>query len=149
MITDEQARDIALFFLFSLMDQKVALEAAHRAIAQVKALPPDATRVDITRIMKRGFDTHRKMLARNQPTEMSDTALIFAKGADLASWEKFHRASSDAEITAIVLTKILGYSEDDAAKAFQVSLGTMKYRVAKGVRQLGAALPKDGARGTT
>lgn len=145
MITDEQTREIALFFLFSLLDQRVALQAAHKAIAQVKSLPTEEgviSKSDIALILKRGFESHRKLLPRNQPTEISETALAFPEGTDFATWQKFHLVASDQEITAVVMSKILGYDDAVMAEGFQVSIGTMKYRISKGIRQLGTVVPK-------
>jgi DNA-directed RNA polymerase specialized sigma24 family protein len=76
---------------------------------------------------------------------MSDRVLSFPAGTDFNTWQKFYRSSSDAEVTAIVLTRILGYPEAAVAEGFSVSAGTMKYRVAKGIRQLGAVLSKTGS----
>jgi hypothetical protein len=149
MISSGQAQEIALFYLLSLMDEKLALSAAHKSIAELKATKPleDGThdRADVARILRRGFDTHRKMLSRNRPTDMGETILTFPSGTDFVTWQKFCRASSDAEVTAVVLTKILGFSEGHVAEGFNVSSGTMKYRVAKGVRQLGNVLAKTGS----
>ncbi len=148
MVSSEQARDIALFFLLSLMDEKQALQAAHKSIAQLKAMNSingHYDRADVARVLRKAFDIHRKQLSRNRPTEMSDKVLSFPEGTDFATWQKFYRSSSDPEVTAIVLTQILGYSEAAAAEGFNVSAGTMKYRVAKGIRQLGAVLAKSGS----
>ncbi len=150
MVSSDQAREIALFYLLSLMDEKLALSAAHKSIAQLKAMKPlengTHDRVDVARILRKGFDTHRKMLQRNRPTEMSERILWFPDGTDFATWQKFYRSSSDAEVTAIVLTRILGFPEAAVAEGFNVSSGTMKYRVAKGTRQLGNVLSKSGSR---
>lgn len=149
MVSSDQAREIALFYLLSLMDEKLALSAAHKSIAQLKAIKPleDGThdRVEVARILRKGFDAHRKMLSRNRPTEMSEGVLRFPEGTDLATWQKFYRSSSDGEVTAVVLTRILGYAEAEVAEGFNVSAGTMKYRVAKGIRQLGGMLAKTGS----
>jgi hypothetical protein len=149
MVSSDQAREIALFYLLSLMDEKLALSAAHKSIAQLKAMKPrddgKHDRADVARILRKGFDTHRKMLSRNRPTEMSETLLGFPEGTDFATWQKFYRSSSDAEVTAVVLARILGYPEASIAEGFSVSAGTMKYRVAKGVRQLGNVLAKAGS----
>lgn len=145
MITDTQAREVALFFLLSLVDQKVALQAAHKAVAQIKALAPvgsnEVSRIEVAGVLKRGFEQHRKLLPRNQPTEMSDTTLVFPEGTDFATWQKFYLQASDAEITSVILVKILGFTEEEVAESFNVSLGTVKYRVAKGVRQLSTVVP--------
>lgn len=148
MVSSEQARDIALFFLLSLMDEKLALQAAHKTIAQLKSMSSDRAMpaaADTARILRRAFDVHRKQLSRNRPTEMSDTILTFPDGTDFLTWQKFYRSSSDAEVTALILTHVLGYPEIAVAEGFNVSTGTMKYRVAKAIRQLGAALSKTGS----
>lgn len=149
MVSSDQAREIALFYLLSLMDEKLALSAAHKSIAQLKAMKPreDGThdRADVARLLRKGFDTHRKQLSRNRPTEMSEALLGFPEGTDLATWQKFYRSSSDAEVTAVVLARVLGYPEAALAEGFNVSAGTMKYRVAKGVRQLGNVLARAGS----
>lgn len=147
MVSSDQAREIALFFLLSLMDEKLALSAAHKSIAQLKAMSVSGSepeRADVARVLSRAFDSHRKQLSRNRPTEMSSSVVTFPAGTDFASWQKFYRASSDAEVCAVVLVRVLGFSENDVASGFNVSTGTMKYRVAKGVRQLGGALAKAG-----
>lgn len=147
MVSAEQAREIALFFLLSLLDQKQALQAAHKSIAQLKGMKFEGethSQAAISRVLHKTFESQRKMLSRNRPTEMSETAVRFPAGADFATWQKFHRASNDAEITAVVLTKVIGFSEDAVADGFNISTGTMKYRVAKGMRQLGAVLAKTG-----
>lgn len=148
MVSSDQAREIALFYLLSLMDEKLALSAAHKSIAQLKTLKPQVgghfDRIDVARVLRRGFDTHRKMLSRNRPTEMGERILWFPEGTDFNTWQKFYRSSSDAEVTAVVLTRVLGYSEAQVAEGFNVSSGTMKYRVAKGIRQLGNLLSKAG-----
>lgn len=148
MVSAEQAREVALFYLLSLMDEKQALQAAHKTIAQLKSMNSVEgvyAHSDIARLLRRGFDAQRKQLSRNQPHEITAGALQFPEGTDFATWQKFHRASADGEITAVVLAKIFGYNEADMAEGFGVSAGTMKFRVAKGMRQLGAVLAKAGS----
>ncbi|MES2963905.1 MAG: hypothetical protein V4760_08440 [Bdellovibrionota bacterium] len=143
MITDEQARGIALFCLFTLMDEKTALAAAHKAVAAAKAASPRASRspsdVALVTILRKTFDSHRKQLARNRPIE-APTRWSFPDGVDVEAWTKFHKDSSDGEIVSLVLAKILKFPEEAIAEGLGVSLGTLKYRLGKGMRQLGVAL---------
>jgi hypothetical protein len=143
MLTDEQARGIALFFLFTLMDEKTALAAAHKAVAAAKAAAPKATQspsdISIVTILRKTFDSHRKQLPRSRAIELP-TRWQFASGVDATAWSKFHKDSADTEIVAITLAKILRYPEEAIAEGLNVSLGTLKYRIAKGMRGLGAAL---------
>lgn len=143
MVSDEQARGIALFFLFSLMDEKTALAAAHKAVASAKASAPSASKTPseatIVTVLRKTFDVHRKLLPRNRPTE-TPTSWKFKSGVDARAWSRFHKESSDAEVTAVVLSKILGYSEESIAEGLNVSIGTLRFRVAKGMRNLGRVL---------
>lgn len=143
MLTDEQARGIALFFLFTLLDEKTALAAAHKAVAAAKAAAPKPSKspseTTIVTILRKNFDSHRKQLPRNRTIEMP-TRWKFPAGVDPLAWSKFHKDSSDAEIVAIALSQILKYPEDAIAEGLNVSVGTLKYRIAKGMRQLGLAL---------
>jgi DNA-directed RNA polymerase specialized sigma24 family protein len=53
---------------------------------------------------------------------------------------KFHRSASDEEIVAASLSKLLGFAEQDIAVGLNVSIGTVRYRIGKAVRQIGAAV---------
>jgi DNA-directed RNA polymerase specialized sigma24 family protein len=57
---------------------------------------------------------------------------------DLGSWMKFQKSASDEELIVITFVKILGFSEKDISTALNVSAGTVRYRVGKAVRQIGA-----------
>jgi hypothetical protein len=147
MVADEQVRRIALFFLFSLMDEKMALQAAHTAIAQLKAAHPpgrngEETEIssrEVIRLCRKIAAQYRKLLPRNRPMTLPSSAWNLPKDIDLATWVRFQKDASDEEIIALVLAKILGYSEDEVAKGLEVSPGTVRFRIGKAVRQLGIA----------
>jgi hypothetical protein len=152
---DEQVRRIALFFLFSLMDEKVALQAAHKTIAGLKAageavsgsVTHDFTStsgsssatsaITIIAALRKMHDQHRKLVPRNRPLMIPNSAWSLPENVDAEAWIKFQKDSADTEIVAVVLSKILSYSDQDIAEGLNVSLGTARYRIGKGVRQLG------------
>ena len=148
MITDEQVRCIALFFLFALLDEKTALAAAETAAAQVKSLPQpvgplvdeSARRVSLIQILKKVFEANRKVLARNRPLAMSATVWTLPEGIDLRGWMKFQKDSSDGEVMAVVLSKLLGFTDYEIADGLNITVGTARYRIGKGMRQLGTSL---------
>jgi len=145
MITDEQVRRIALFFLFSLMDEKIALQAAHRTVAQLKAqtsmnqpaAPSSMSDVDLIRILRKHHGHYQKLLPRNRPTGVPVGAWSLPEGLDLSAWIKFQKDALEHETVAIVLSRILGYPEETIAEGLNITLGTARYRIGKGVRQLG------------
>jgi hypothetical protein len=146
--SDDRMRWVALFFLFTFLDEKTAVAAAESATAQLKALPPApgplvdemARRVELITILRKTFDQNRKNLARNRPVSMADSVWTLPEGIDLRAWIKFHKDSSDGEIISVVLSKILGFTDYEIADGLNISLGTARYRIGKGMRQLGESL---------
>lgn len=143
MLSDEQARGIALFFLFTLMDEKTALAAAHKAVAAAKAAAPKPTESPsdetIVTVLRKTFESHRKQLPRSRAVD-APTRWKLPSGVDAAAWSKFHKDAADTEVVAVVLSKILRFPEESIAEGLNVSLGTLRYRVAKGMRHLGGAI---------
>lgn len=145
MVTDEQVRRIALFFLFSLMDEKTALHAAGRVIASVKAAypagkPQTISNSELIKSCWGQWPQHRKLArthANSAPIPSSAWAL--PERADLGPWMKFHRSAADEEIVAVTLINILGFSENEVAHGLNVSVGTVRYRVGNAIRRLGAS----------
>lgn len=145
MITDEQVRGIALFFLFTLMDEKIALHAAQKTVSQLKASANRRGRsaeVDsplLVRALWACLQQQKKLLARTKELTSPEPQLVFPDGVDFSVWTKFHRDTGESEVIAVVLSKILKVSDQDIADGLNTSLGTVRYRIGKGIRQLGLA----------
>lgn len=140
MLSDDRVQKITIFFLFAIMDEKIALQAAHRAIAQLKTVADEPGDATTARVLSQTFNAHRKLLPRNRPATMPEAAWRLPSGVDIAAWSKFHRDSSDAEVVALVLSKFLGLNERAIAKGLSVSQGTVRYRVGKAIKHLGAVI---------
>jgi hypothetical protein len=152
IISDSQIRSIARFYLFSLMDEKTALDAAHRTIAHLKAVRGptskansaddsgrDIDEIQLIRILAKSHKQYRKQLSRNRPpTAPTETAWQYPVGFDISIWAKFQKDAGEPEVVAVLLSKILGFSDSVIAEGLNVSVGTARYRVGKGIRQLGS-----------
>lgn len=136
MVTDQQVRNIALFFFFTFLDEKVAFEAAHKVVSALKAarLTDDAI---VISAMRKYFEQYKKSIARNRNLPEFGLMVELPKNFDFALWRKFQKSSPENEIVALVLSKILNYSDEDVASGLNISLGTARYRIGKGVRNLG------------
>jgi DNA-directed RNA polymerase specialized sigma24 family protein len=150
MISDDLVRGIALFFLFSLMDEKAALLAAQKVVATLKAQQKpreksdsseSASRVALIKILRKTFEQQRKLQPRNRPTAPPSEAWVLPPElADVKPWQKFQKDAADVEIVAVVLSRILGMTDHEIAEGLNISLGTARYRVGKGMRHLGSSL---------
>jgi hypothetical protein len=146
MIANEQARWIALFFLFALIDEKIALQAAHKTIGFLKATAvvgkgsESERRVALIRALRSGFETYRKLLPQRKSARPLVQSWSWVSDVDLRAWSKFHKEATDDDVIAVVLSKILGLADAEIAEGLRISLGTARYRIGRGVRQLGASV---------
>ena len=139
-----RVRDIGLFFLLGLMDERTALTAAGRVIAQLKAqygdrfqsVPP----VVVIRSCRASWKAFRRSVPRNQPVEIPQAAWVLPSSPreiDINAWGRYQKDASDDDVMALLFSHVLGFSDTDLAEGFQTSVGTIRYRLGKGVRQLG------------
>jgi hypothetical protein len=159
MANEQQVRKIALFFFFTLLDEKIAFEAAHKAVSALKAkwpmristgvntgvntsksVLPDAA---IIVALKRTFEQFKKSVSRNPVLGDFDSMIEMPRGSELAAWRAFQRTSPENEIIAVVLSKILHFEDKAVAKGLNISLGTARYRIGKGIRSLGEIVIKN------
>jgi DNA-directed RNA polymerase specialized sigma24 family protein len=145
MISDENVRQIALFYLFTLMDEKVALQAAHKTIAQLKAANSKSgwSKSTVVKALARNYASHRKTLPRhpqNASGSGPEAAMILPSGVDFSVWKRFSLDASEPETIVVVLVNILGFKEEDVAEGLGISLGTVRYRLGKGISQMAPLL---------
>lgn len=143
----EQARQIGLFFLLGLKEERIALSAAGRAIAQLKAEFSEISRKDreqqtvaasaIIRVCRQSWKVHRKQIPRNRIGAAPEEAWVVPDNVDLTVWMRYQKDAPDEDIMTVLFSLVLGISDDDLAEGFQTSVGTIRYRLGKGVRQLG------------
>lgn len=66
-----------------------------------------------------------------------EKGFVFPVGFDLSLWISFQSAGDPKEVEAVLLSKVLGFTDDEIAQGLQVTPGTVRYRVGRGLRQLG------------
>ncbi len=149
MVNEQQVRKIALFFFFTFLEEKTAFEAAHKAVSILKAKKAHFTSeqsaaqdVAVIAVMKRIFEQFKKSAPRGPASTEFDLMVDVPKGLDLAVWRRFHKLSPESETIAVVLSKILKYGDEAVAKGMNISLGTARYRIGKGIRTLGEIAKK-------
>jgi hypothetical protein len=167
MVTNDQARKIALFFLLAHADEKVALEAAHKAVSTFKALQlargksngavpssksPKSIKseeVDAILAIRKTHQSLSGTLSKAQTRHADgddETGSVLKASVDLSAWNKFRQDAAEVESTAVILSQILKFSEESIAAGLHISLGTARYRIGKGTRTLGAFLRQQSAK---
>lgn len=138
----DQIRCIGLFFLLGLMDEAVALNAAQRALAKLKARFPETSdstgtafpSVALVEVCLSVWNTAHKHASA---TDADFSVCSLPPEINLDVWRRFQRDASEDEIMTILFSTVLGISDADLAAGMKTTVGTIRYRLGKGIRQLG------------
>ena len=148
-MSEADVRTIALFFYYSLLDDQVAVRATERALKKLSAQALGAEvkdakspRVGVERsllvnVCTKLWHKYEGFTVRGGSGATPATHWRLPETLDLAPWRQFQREGLREDMLAVVWVKILGCAESDVAKGLGLSPGTIRYRVARGVRQLG------------
>lgn len=151
---EEQVKTIAVFLLFALADEALAAEAAERAVSHLKSVFVDpesahgrSGRVRLIDACRRRFEAERALLT----STASSAARVPVAGlwslppnSNWQGWVKFVRDGGEEERVALILSRVLKFPDDEIADGLGVSIGTLRHRLSRGARALGAAAAKAG-----
>lgn len=151
-----------MFFLLGLMEERIALAAAQKTVAQLKASFPETAikgrqsatvpTVDLVRACRASWKAYSQQAydAISNPSAASPAASwVVPADIDIAVWSRFQKEAPEDEVAAILFSLVLGVSDDDLAQGFETSVGTIRYRLGKGIRQLGLASRGQGKKATS
>lgn len=151
----EQSRAIGLFFFLGFMDERLALSAASRVVARLKAEFPDISRkntepemLPVSAVIAgclESWKVHRHQRSRSQAPGEVDVSWCQPSSIDLEAWSRFQADASDEDLMTLLFSIVLSVSDEELAEGFRTSVGTIRYRLGRGVRQLGL-VARGGAR---
>lgn len=131
---------VAKYFFFTALDERVSFAASLKALAELKKHDwidsshrdrwvevLTAYRPRVASIAPRGWS--------DQPNEKG---FQFGKSFDLSLWISFQSAGEPLEVEAVLLSKVLGFTDEEIANGLNTTVGTVRYRVGRGLRHLGA-----------
>lgn len=130
---------VAKYFFFSCLDEKQSFSASLRVLADLKRndhLGADHRAQWIATLTK-----WRSWLNSVPPKDWSpfaeDKGMETPAGIDLHAWSHFLANAEPSEVEAVLFSKILRFSDEDIAAGLSVTVGTVRYRVGRGLRHLG------------
>ena len=157
-ITDQQVQSLVVFFQLALLNQDLAEEAAQAAYLQIsaqsKARPgakdPQPFEILFVRHTDRILRSYRKTTswkkqaaahAKNASAPVKQSALIHeAHHLDLSPWRDYFKNAHLDEVTVMIWNHILKVNEDQIADALDLSVGTVRHRLSRGLRSLSQRL---------
>lgn len=139
MLSPAQIEKVGLFFALALLNQKQATLAAGKVVASFKvaALLKKSKQVEANDVQLIGkcCSVLKKYSSNGAPIDIGEGFL--RRAIDLGPWQRFRKEAEADEFLALLLHRILGFSEDDISRALGVTPGTIHYRTSKGAVHLG------------
>lgn len=146
-MTAAQIKSVSLFFFFMLLDEDLAERASKDVLEALrskfkKKSERVASEPEVVLIHQCLFEFKRlkQMQALNRGSLVNKTKFILAPGVNVGAWRQFHRECPEDEILALVLSQVVGFDDRMISQGLGVSEGTVRYRIGRGLRQLGELL---------
>lgn len=130
----ELINKVHLFYYLATMNEDNAIECAQRTLQRVNRNEVNSLRVaELVQLCENGLNRlHLKSkveASRSKPIQVPDVI-------NLAIWKDMIKKSNREELSALVWTRILGFSEAEVAQGMAVSVGTVRHRVNRGMKTL-------------
>ncbi len=133
---------VAKYFYFLSLDEQITFAASFRVLGDLKAqghMESEHRRQWIATLHKYR-DKLKKFPRRDWSHSPDEKGFELPKGLDLAAWSNFMMNGDQQEIEAVLLSRILHFSDQDVADGLGVTVGTVRYRVGRGLRAMGGYL---------
>ena len=150
-MTEAQIKSVALFFFFTLLDEDLAERAARLTIenfrVQIKKKSKNGTKglatdpvVVLIRESRLVFEKISKSENLNRAAINQKAKFLLPPGVSYGAWRQFHKEAPREDLIAIIWSRIVGFDDVKVAQGLGASEGTIRYRVGRGLRQLGHLL---------
>jgi len=146
---DEQIHDVALFYFYSLLDRGKARYATIETIRRIrqmkkkKNIPEGEMASLVVSETLKGWEKTQSLHPSRLPAGVAAEHWEVPRRLDLGAWRQFHKSSDRDEFLALIWSQILGFTDDEISQGLNVSTGTVRHRISRGLRGLSAALNPD------
>jgi hypothetical protein len=135
----------ATFFFLAFLDERLAAEISDRAAATYKVknnknLDADspAMRLLTIELCRSYWESNKRRMSRQEINPRVESIGRLPSNFSLQPWIKFHKETPDDEIITFLLSEILKFSEQEVSEALKISIGTLRHRISRTIRALGA-----------
>ncbi len=134
-------RALALFFFFALLDDRKAIECSVQSMMicqdRKKRNPNIKNSVAVIYATSKIWDQIHLKFQRGLPKCSMESGWIVPADLDLGSWREFQKNATNDELQSVIWSKILNYSDQDISESLGLTVGTVRYRLARAYRKLG------------
>lgn len=139
-----EIQKIALFFFYSILDEKRTIEAASQAYSFYMSLskkePHLAKNIILIKSLSKVWESIKTRIYRGRPQFSYEAGWSFFKDTDLGPWIEFQKKASDELLMAVIYSHILKFTDAEISQALELTEGTVRYRVGRGLSYLGSMI---------
>lgn len=150
-MTDFQVQAVSLFFFFSLKEKLNSNYATWATLTQCKKhfRKNDPTKINdeekqayvvySTYKNWKKYSKAKKFDTEEGPHIVIESMFYLPDDIHLGAWNEFMKDSKEDEMLLVIWSKILNISDAAIARGLGLTEGTIRYRVANGLKKLGRA----------
>lgn len=148
MLNEAQLRAVALFFYFSLQDEKLAQQATSKTVSQLasrlKAGGNQSENLSpaMVALTFKVWSSFKKSIRISQSAVSHEGGWIIPSEVDLGAWRKFRKEALEEEFLVVIWSSVLRFSDEDISQGLGLTVGTIRHRVGRGLKRLGAMVNK-------
>ncbi len=147
-MSDQDVKSIALFFFYAWLDDQKATRASSEAIEFLRNKFKSKEKLEgpiaVVIATKYIWDKHKHRWSRGKPNYSVDSGWMIPDLLNFSPWKEFQKSSSEEELICLIWSKILKFEDEQIANGLGISIGTVRYRVGRGLRKLGALVQPSG-----
>ncbi len=146
---EEHLKKIILFYFFVTLNEGRSKELARKSwqwCRKRKAIDPKTDPNKLVLLaLHNGWEKLKKESRSGVAHYSLDSGWRLPKGVSLEPWKAFQKNATDEEIFITVISRILSYSLEAIVEGLGLSEGTIRYRLARASRKMGAFVAESGA----
>lgn len=148
-MSDIQIKNIFLFYFLVFFNEKNAIKISNRTIGFFKKkirtinhendknLFSSEVNILFVSITYKMWKKYYKKFSKEQKYTILTKNLVFPSNLSLDLWREFKNNVRKEELLALTWSKVLNINDEEIARGLGISVGTIRYRVARALDKLG------------
>ncbi len=131
---------VAKYFYFLCLDEQLSFSASLKALADLRNNGWLEDKPRWVQTLSKWKLRLKQLRGRPWPGFPEERGFSLPPDFELDAWSVFLSSAEPSEVEAVLLARILGFKDEEIARGLGVTVGTVRYRIGRGLRHLGGHL---------
>lgn len=133
---------VAKYFYFSTLNEQLTFACSFRVLGELRAggWIENGRRDRWVAVLSKWRGKMRRISPRDWKHYPNEKGFELPPTFKAEAWNNFLNNGEPSEVEAVLLSRILGFADEEIAEGLGVTRGTVRYRVGRGLRHLGGYL---------